>query len=124
MIAGPWKKALVDIDRATEFTGDDVDRFTGLVDLGRDYKTLVACVPALDSSASVRVYGQRDAAIATAPHPVVRLKHEATGHVAQVTTSGSGDFEVSFDIGGLQFVRLYLSANQGADRSIWVRGVD
>ncbi len=124
MIAGPWKEALVDIDRATEFTGDDVDRFSELVDLGMDYKHLVVCVPALDASATVRVYGQRDAAIATVPHPVVSIKKESTGHIAQVTTSGAGDMEVSFDIGGIQFLRIYLSANQTADRSIWVRGVD
>ena len=50
MFQGPIKSALVDIDRATEFTDDDVDRFSELVDLDGFFKDVEVTIPALDAS--------------------------------------------------------------------------
>ena len=46
-----WKTATLDYDRTTtEFTGDDADRFTDLVDLGGNYEFLTVEIPALSAS--------------------------------------------------------------------------
>jgi len=118
-----WKTATLDYDRsATEFTGDDVDRYTDLVDLDEAYEFLTVIIPALSSSGTVTPYIQRDDAIATIPVAMVALDDDATGHFAHATSSGAGSIVAIFRIGGAQYFRLYVSANQSANRLFYCRG--
>ena len=121
MYASDWKTATIDIDRATEFSGDDVDRFSSLVDLGDNYEFLTVFVPTL-TSAVVSVYVQRDDAIATVPAILNALDADATGSFAHSTTAGTGGVVVTFRIGGCRYLRVHTGANQAADRSLVVRG--
>ena len=63
MKVSAWKTALIDIDRATEFTGDDVDRYSKLVDLKENYEFLTVRLPALSASAIISVYVQEGEAV-------------------------------------------------------------
>ena len=122
MIAGEWKTALIDIDRASEFTGDDVDQYSKLVDLGLPYEQVAILLPAL-TAATITVYTQITAAIDEVPVPVHRYKPDTTGNAVQATTSAAGSIAVVLDIPGMRYIRLKASVNQAADRSIKVRGV-
>lgn len=120
---GAWKTALVDIDRPSEFTGDDVDQFSKLVDLGKGFKDLLVLIPTLTSSV-VSVYVQKGGGKDEVPVSLVILDDDATGHFAHATTAGVGDIAVVFHIGGAQFVRIRCGSNQAADRSFSVMGSD
>ncbi len=123
MLTSKWITATLDYDRsATEFTGDDVDRFTDLIDLGADYEFINVFIPALSASATVTPYIQRDGAIATIPIPVNILDDDATGSFAHATTSGAGGITIIFRIGGIRYLRLYAGADQTANRVFYVRG--
>jgi len=65
-LKGRWVTALIDIDRATEFTGDDVDQYSKLVDLGALYSVITLHVPALTSSA-LNIYVQRTGEVDEVP---------------------------------------------------------
>ncbi len=119
---GAWKDALIDIDRGTEFTGDDVDRYSKLVDLGADFDELTVKVPTIDS-AQVTVYGQLTPAIDEVPVPI-HFFHDidADTDVVQSSVAGTGGIILTFKLGGLQFIRIYTSANMTADRTFKVRG--
>jgi len=68
MYASEWKTATLDYDRAnTDFTGDDVVRFTDLVDLDDNYEFLTVFIPALSANGTVSIYVQRDDLVATVP---------------------------------------------------------
>ena len=122
MIAGPIKTALVDIDRASEFTGDDVDRFSEVVDLGEDFARVLVWIPALDANGVVSVYVQRDSVISSIPLQVQSFDADATGHFVKGTSSGAGDIAITFDVGGVQYLRVHVAANQAADITFYVRG--
>ena len=122
MRASAWETATIDIDRATEFTGDDVARFSSLVDLKNIYEFLTVIVPALDASAVITPYVQMDGDVDTVPVAVHALDDDATGSFAHATSSGAGSLVVTFRIGGVQHVRLYAGADQAADRTFYVRG--
>jgi hypothetical protein len=122
MFESQWKTVTLDYDRsATEFTGDDVDRFTELIDLGNDYEFINVFIPTIDS-ATVTPYVQRDNAIATVPVVVHILDDDATGSFAHATTAGTGALTCIFRIGGIRWLRLYTGANQTADRTFYVKG--
>ena len=123
MFSSSWKTATLDYDRAaTEFTGDDVDRFTDLVDLGDSYEFLTVFIPALSASATITPYVQRDEAIATVPIALHVFDSDATGSFAHATSSGAGDIVVTFCIGGTRYFRLYAGADQTANRTFYCRG--
>ncbi len=123
MIIGSWLTATIDIDRSTEFSGDDVDRYSSLVDLGRPYERLLIELPALSASAAISIYVQEVVAIATVPKQLNYYKPEAAGNAAWATSSGAGSLAISCEhLGGFQYIRLYASANQAADRAIRVAG--
>lgn len=117
-----WKSVLLDYDRSSEFTGDDVDQFSALVELRGNYEFLTVIIPALSASGTVTPYIQRDGAIATVPVIVHVLDGDATGSFAHATSSGAGDIAVTFRIGGVQYLRLRVGANQTANRTFYVRG--
>lgn len=125
MHGSKWMEALLDYDRSDlEFTGDDVDQFSALVDLGKQYKQLAVMIPALAASGTVSVYVQRDGNIDTIPLVVHALDADTTGSFLHATSSGAGSIAVIFDIAGAQFVRVRVNANQTANRSFVVRGLD
>tara|TARA_R100000501_G_C2562577_1_gene72624 strand:- start:153 stop:545 length:393 start_codon:yes stop_codon:yes gene_type:complete len=125
-IVGSPKTATVDIDRDSEFTGDDVDQFSSLVDLGREYDKLIITLPTLTSSA-VNIYVQNNALAATVP---TALHHGwATGDAAtwltaawQITAGTGGLTIVCGCLGGARYIRIRCTSNQGSDRAITVRG--
>ena len=119
---GKTKDALIDIDRASEFTGDDVDQFSKLVDLEHEYENVLVVIPALNASAVVSIYSQLDGAIDTVPVQVQTLDDNATGHFAKATSSGAGSIVVTFDKINARYIRVKAAANQVADRTFQVRG--
>jgi len=120
--AGEWQIATIDIDRASEFTGDDVDRFSGLVDLGSEFSNVLVFIPALDASGVVSLYIQRDGNTDTVPKQVQIFDDDATGHFVHGTSSGAGDFAIVFHVGATQHLRVHVAANQAADRTFYVKG--
>jgi hypothetical protein len=123
MYASEWKTATLDYDRvATEFVGDDVDRFTDLVDLGDNYEFLTVFIPTLSAQATIMPYVQRDELIATVPVAVHAFDADATGTFAHATSSGAGGIVATFRIGGTRYFRLYAGADQTANRVFYCRG--
>ena len=123
MLIGSWLDCLIDIDRATEFTGDDVDLYSKLIDLGREYERLLILVPTI-TSAALSIYVQEVAAVATVPKQLNYYKPEAAAHVAWATTAGTGAIAISCEsLGGYRYVRIYSGANQAADRTLRICGV-
>ena len=122
MIYGERKSCLIDIDRTpTEFTGDDVDRYSSLVSLDKPYDFLLIEIPTIDT-ATVGIYVQPDDAIATVPKALHVWKLDNTS-AALTTSSGTGALTIRVPLTFVQFFRLYTSANQLADRTFYVRGV-
>lgn len=122
MRAGRIIPAVIDIDRATEFTGDDVDRFSELVDLEENFSRVLVWIPALDASGAVSMYVQRNGEVDSIPLQIQAFKASAAGHYAQATNNGSGSVAVVFDVGGVQYLRMHVAANQTADITFHVRG--
>ena len=125
-LAGPWKDAFIDIDRASEFTGDDVDQISKLVDLGGNYQDLMVMVPTITSAVVSVMTQESDKADGTNEIPLAIniLDDDATGHFVHGTTAGTGGFYIVFHIGGAQYIRIKAAANQGADRTFRVRGIE
>lgn len=125
MYASEWITATLDYDRAaTEFTGDDVDRFTDLIDLEAEYKYVTVFIPTLSAEGTVTVYVQRDDQIDTVPVAVYAFDADATGTFAHATSSGAGGVVVTFFIGGFRYLRLYVAADQTANRVFYCKGID
>jgi len=124
MIPGKWVTVTLDYDRSSDgFTDEDVDRFTELADLGGAFEFMTVLIPALDASGAVSVRIQMDDIVTTNPVPVHDfLDTDADGTVLQATTSGAGSIAVIFRIGGAQFFRLYVGADQTANRVFYCRG--
>jgi len=122
MIAGPIKTALVDIDRSTEFAGDDVDHFSELVDLEQNFQRVLVWIPVLDAEGIVSIYVQRDGEEDSIPLQVQAWDTDATGHYAHATSSGAGSIAAVFDVGGVQYIRMHVAGNQAADITFYVRG--
>lgn len=121
---GTWKLALIDIDRATEFVGDDVDRYSKLVDLGAEFDKLVIKIPTI-TSAAISVYVQKTPSEAEVPVGVYYRQPTDLATAAWADTAATTARSIVCDcLGGYQFVRIYSGANQAADRSIYVKGVN
>ncbi len=129
MIPGPRKDAVINITRVTEFTGDDVDQYSKVVDLEGAFEFLAVYVPTIDS-ATITPYVQRDSHIDTAvvangtvPVPTHFFHdNDADTDIAQATVASTGGYFIVFNIGGEQFVRIKASQNQTANRTFSVRG--
>jgi len=118
-----WQLALIDIDRAGEFVGDDVDRYSGLVDLGHHASGVMIQVPEI-TSAAVSLLAQRDGLIATVPVGVYYRKTSDDATALWATTAGTGGFIIYAPLGGIRYIRVATAAvNQTADRSFYVIGV-
>lgn len=117
-----WQAAVIDIDRDAEFSGDDVDRYSSLVDLGRECTGVVIDIPAIDSAA-VSVYAQVDGEEDTVPLAVHYRQASDNATAVWSTTAGTGGLFIHCDfLGAVRYIRLYTGANQTADRTFYVLG--
>ncbi len=122
-ISSQWITATLDYDRGTtEFTGDNGVRFTDLIDLESEYEFMTVFIPALSASGTVTPYVQRDDAITTIPVAVHAMDDDTTGSFAHATSSGAGGIAVIFRIGGIRWLRLYVGADQTANRVFYCKG--
>jgi len=121
MIAGGWKPVLMDIDRATEFAGDDVDQYSKLVDLGADFEFIVVVIPTITSSV-IGVVIQRGAEEDEVPVRVYVLDADATGSFLHAHTAAVTAQVIVFRVGAAEFIRIKADTNQAADRTFYVRG--
>ena len=119
--AGQWLPVLVDVDRATEFSGDDVDQYSKLVDLGGDFENVMVIIPTITSS-TIGIAIQQTPEISEVPSPVYILDDDATGCFLHATTAATTAMAVKFEIGGARYLRIKCGANQAADRTFYVRG--
>ena len=122
MIAGAWKTATIDIDRATEFTGDDVDQFSSLVDLGADFEFILVLCDSAITSATLAPWVQKGSSVADIPAVVHALDDDATGAFAHATTAATTQIAVIFRVGAVQYLRIRAGSNQAADETFSIRG--
>ncbi len=115
------KDALVDIDRDAEFTGDDVDQYSKLVDLGGVFENVLVYIPTI-TSATVTLCLQRDSGITTVPLPLYILDTNATGNFLSATTAATTTMAILFKVGGVQYFRVKCGANQSADVTFYCVG--
>ena len=118
---GAWKEALF-ASRASEFTGDDVDQFSNLIDLGADYEFITVHCDSVILSATITPWVQKSEAIDEVPVVKHVLDADATGSFAHATTAAVTQVSVTFRIGGYQYLRLKASANQTDGEIMSVRG--
>lgn len=116
-----WQSVLMDIDLAAEYSGEDIDRTSALVDLGFEASGVMIFVPAIDS-ATIGLLVQRDSAIATVPVALHWKKVSDDSTTAWVTTAGTGSLMIHVPLGGIQYFRILTGANQTADRTFYVKG--
>ena len=117
-----WLTATFDIDRDTEFVGDDADQFSKLLDLGENYEFITVVMGAAITSSTLNPWVQMTEAISEVPVIVHVLDDDATGSFAHATTAATTQVAVTFRIGGIQYLRLRCGSNQAADRTMYVRG--
>ena len=116
-----WISSLMDVDRATEFTGDDVDRWSSVIDLKDNYEFVTITIPTI-VSATISVGVMRNEVVTSVPSLVYSLSESATGNYLQATTAAETAMTVIFRIGGYRYFRIKSGANQTADVTFWVRG--
>ena len=119
--AGQWLPVLMDIDRDTEFTGDDADQYSALVDLGQDFANVLVVIPTITSS-TVGVSIQMEPGKTQVPVAMYILDDDATGCFLHATTAATTAMVVKYEIGGARYLRIKCGANQAADRTFYVRG--
>lgn len=117
-----WKTGTVDIDRASEFTGDDVDQFSDLIDLGAIYEFITVHLGSTITSGTIQPYVQRTEKTDEVPVIKMQLDDDATGSFAHADTAATTIRSVTFRIGGYQYIRIRLTGNQAADETLYVRG--
>lgn len=117
-----WQTALIDINRNTEFSGDDVDQYSKLVDLGRESSGVVIELPAFSSS-TISIYGQEGSTVVTVPFIIHRLRDNAQTSEAWTTTASTGSLFIHCNVlGAIRYIRIRANTNQAADRLIRVLG--
>ena len=118
-----WQAVLMDIDRATEYAGDDADRVSALVDLGFDAGGVMIQIPAIDS-AVVSLLVQRNGLVATVPVGLHHKKPADDATALWATTAGTGSLVIHVPVlGGIRYLRITTAAvNQTADRTFYVKG--
>lgn len=125
MLTSEWKSCVIDIDRATEFTGDDVDQYSEVANLGHNYEHVTVFVPTI-TSATITLYAQRSSladGTNEIPYPIhFWHDNDADTNIAQATVAGTGGLYITFYIGGAQYIRVKSGANQAADRTFYLMG--
>lgn len=122
MIYSERQSALVDIDRATEFVGDDVDQYSSLIKFDKPYEKFVIEIPTIDNS-TVTFYAQQNDVISTVPLPLHYRQASDNATALWATTAGTGGLRMVIDAGLAQFVRIRTASNQTADRTFYVTGL-
>jgi len=122
MFCSDWKTATIDIDRGGEFSGDDVDQFSSLVDLGDNYENVLVMCDSAITSATLAPWVQKTDAVDEVPVVVHALDDDATGSFAHATTAGTTQIAVVFRIGAIRYLRIRTGGNQAADETFSVRG--
>jgi hypothetical protein len=119
---GERKSCLIDTDRATEFTGDDVDQYSELVDLGSIFEFVRVEIPTITSSA-VTLYIQEDGDEDTVPKPLHGW-YDADGDatVAIATTAATTAICITFKDVWARYVRVRATSDQAADRTFYLKG--
>ena len=116
-----WQSVLMDIDLPAQYSGEDIDRTSALVDLGQDCSGVTVFVPTIDSAA-VSLLVQRDSAITTAPVALHYRQASDNATALQATTASTGGYVFNFDLDTIRYFRIYTGADQTADRTFYVRG--
>jgi hypothetical protein len=120
---GGFKDCTFDISRSTEFTNDDADQYSELVDLTVVAEKLTIVIPTIDS-ATISVYAQENGSVATIPKPVHYRQTSDNATAEWTTTAGAGGITIVCDcLGGYRWIRLKASANQTDDRTFRVCGI-
>ena len=122
MRASGWITATIDIDRDTEFTGDDVDQFSSLVDLGDNFEFVTVHFDSVITSSTINPWVQKTKALDEVPVVKHVLDDDATGSFAHATSAAVTQVSVTFRIGGYQYLRIRAGTNQSADETFSVRG--
>ena len=117
-----WQSVLMDIDLTAQYSGEDIDRTSALVNLGAEYTGVMIFVPAIDSAA-VSLLVQRNSAIATVPVGLHYKLPSDASTALWATTAGTGGCMIHCPcLGGIQYFRIYTGTNQTADRTFYVKG--
>lgn len=118
-----WIPSVMDVDRKPlEFTGDDVDQFTSVIDLKGNYEFVTVIVPVIVSG-TIIPYIQRTPAVSEVPAIMHILDADGAGSFAQTTANISTVITaVTFRIGGAQYLRLRTSGNQTSDVTFYLKG--
>jgi len=113
MIQGSWETVTIGATPATT---------SAEVDLGRQYETVIIVCPALTTSATVAIQGAR---LTGGTFQNIHLTNPAAGTNLQVITAAftTANFTWVAPIGGIQFIKLVLSAAQAAAKTFYVCGV-
>ena len=104
-----------------EFTGDDADQWSSVIDLGADYEFVTITIPTI-VSATISVGVLRNGVITSVPSPVYALSDAATGCYLHATTAAVTAMTVVYRIGGARYFRIKSSANQTSDVTFYVKG--
>ena len=116
-----WQAVLMDIDLTAEYSGEDIDRTSALVDLGHECSGVMIFVPTI-SSAAISLLVQRDSTITTVP---VALHHKLPSSDATAlwaTTASAGAYVIHVPLDCIQYFRILTGADQTADRTFYVKG--
>jgi hypothetical protein len=116
-----WQSVVMDIDLTAEYSGEDINRTSALVNLGFEASGVMIFVPTIDS-ATISLLVQRDAEIDTVPVPLHWKKVSDDSTTAWVTTAGTGGYMINIPLGGIQYFRILTGADQTADRTFYVKG--
>lgn len=116
-----WQSVLMDIDLAAEYSGEDIDRTSALVDLGFEASGVMIFVPTIDS-ATIGLLVQRDSAIASVPVALHHKKPADDSTAAWVTTASTGGYMIHVPLDGIQYFRILTGADQTSDRTFYVKG--
>ena len=114
MLQGEWKTALIDIDVDADLSAE--------VDLGRSYDTAVIVCPALAVSASVSLMAAEKSG--GTYQNLYLVKSDGTNVQILSGAYTAAVFTWVVPIGGLQYIKIKLSADQtGADKTFRIMGV-
>jgi len=112
MLASGWKTALIDISES--------DTLSNEVDLGSEFDKLTVLVPTITSS-TITIHVAKSSG--DTYHPIYKLKQEAVADTAQITTAETTSKAVTFNIGGVRYVKVSCgSAQQTTDKTFYVQG--
>jgi hypothetical protein len=117
-----WQSVLLDYDLAAQYSGEDIDRTSALVDLGRECSGVIIYVPTIES-AKISLLVQMDGETDTIPFDL-HYKKPADGSTGiwETTASGGGYFIHCPHLGAIRYLRIYTSENQTSNRTFYVLG--